>query len=195
MDRLDLNDVHARLARDRGARIVISSDAHSRAAFGALRWGVVVARRAWLEPAHVLNTRPFDEFDGEPPAATPMTELKLLTPDDKLAEIRRLYYATTKQTIQPDLERALELLKSMSSEEERERAAVYMDGLSQMRSDWARQGKERRGRPKKRTPEPEAERSVFLFGAGRGPLFRGNPHRLGDVPVDRQQAEIAGAQP
>jgi DNA polymerase (family 10) len=62
VDRLDLSDVHAKLARDRGAPIVISSDAHSRAAFGALRWGAVVARRAWLEPAHVLNTRPFDEL-------------------------------------------------------------------------------------------------------------------------------------
>jgi len=81
-----------------------------------------------------------------------MTVLKLLTPDDKLAEIRRLYYATTKRTIRQDLERAMQLLKSMGSEEERERAAVYMDGLSQMRSDWARQGKERRARPKKGTP-------------------------------------------
>jgi DNA polymerase (family 10) len=62
VDRLDLHDVHARLARDRGVPIVISSDAHSRAALGALRWGVLVARRAWLEPRHVLNTRPFDEF-------------------------------------------------------------------------------------------------------------------------------------
>jgi len=73
-----------------------------------------------------------------------MTDLKLLTPDDKLAEIRRLCYATTKQTIRQDLERAMQLLKSMSGEDERERAAVYMDGLSQMRSDWARQGKDRR---------------------------------------------------
>jgi hypothetical protein len=72
-----------------------------------------------------------------------MTGLKLLTPDDKLAEIRRLYYATTKRTIRQDLERALQLLKSMSSEDERERAAVYMDGLAQMRSDWTRQGKGR----------------------------------------------------
>jgi hypothetical protein len=78
-----------------------------------------------------------------------MTGLKLLTPDDKLAEIRRLYYAATKQTIRRDLERAMQLLKSMSSEEERERAAVYMDGLSQMRSDWARQGKDRRPKTKK----------------------------------------------
>jgi DNA polymerase (family 10) len=60
--RLDLNDVHARLARDRGVPIVISSDAHSRRGFAALRWGVTVARRAWLTPPDVLNTRPFDQF-------------------------------------------------------------------------------------------------------------------------------------
>lgn len=81
-----------------------------------------------------------------------MTDLKLLTPDDKLAEIRRLYYATTKPTIRQDLERAVQLLKSMSSEEERERAAVYMDGLSQMRSDWARQREDRRTKTKRRSP-------------------------------------------
>ncbi len=62
VDRLDLNDVHAKLARDRGARLVISSDAHSRHGLSALRWGVVVARRAWLQPDDVLNTRPFDAF-------------------------------------------------------------------------------------------------------------------------------------
>ena len=59
--RLDLNDAHARLARDRGVPIVISSDAHSRHGFGFLRWGAAVARRAWLEPAHVLTTRSFDD--------------------------------------------------------------------------------------------------------------------------------------
>ena len=64
-------------------------------------------------------------------------KLPMLTADDKLAEIKRLYYKTTKQTINDDLARALQLLKSMGSEEERERAAVYMDGLSQMRSEWA----------------------------------------------------------
>jgi hypothetical protein len=64
-----------------------------------------------------------------------MTRLKMLTTDDKLAEIRRLYFSTTKQTIQQDLARALDLLKSMHSEEERERATVYMEGMAQMRSD------------------------------------------------------------
>jgi DNA polymerase (family X) len=62
VERLDLNDVHAKLARDRGVRVVISSDAHSRRGLGVLRWGIVVARRAWLEPADVLNTRPFEQF-------------------------------------------------------------------------------------------------------------------------------------
>jgi DNA polymerase (family 10) len=60
--RLDLNDVHARLARQRGVDIVISSDSHSRDAFSVLRWGVLVARRAWLQPGDVLNTLPFDQF-------------------------------------------------------------------------------------------------------------------------------------
>jgi DNA polymerase (family 10) len=60
--RLDLNDVHARFARDRGVRLVISSDAHSRRALNLLDWGVMLARRAWLAPADVLNTRPFEAF-------------------------------------------------------------------------------------------------------------------------------------
>ena len=69
-----------------------------------------------------------------------MTPIRMLTADDKLSEIRRLYFKTTPQTIQEDLAKALDLLKSMSSEEERERAAVYMDGMAQMRSEWARAG-------------------------------------------------------
>ena len=74
-----------------------------------------------------------------------MGTLVMLTPDDKLAEIRRLYFKTTRQTIQQDLAKALDLLKSMATEEERERATVYMDGLAQMRSDWGK----RKGQRKK----------------------------------------------
>jgi DNA polymerase (family 10) len=62
VDRLDLNDVHARMARDRGVMLVIDTDSHSTAGFGTLRWGVTVARRAWLTADDVLNTRPVDEF-------------------------------------------------------------------------------------------------------------------------------------
>jgi len=61
-ERLDLNDINARLARDRGVPIVISTDSHSRNGFGALRWGVMTARRAWLQSADVLNTRPLSEL-------------------------------------------------------------------------------------------------------------------------------------
>jgi hypothetical protein len=63
-------------------------------------------------------------------------KLPMLSADDKLGEIKRLYYRTTAKTIEADLARALDLLKSMNNEGERERAAVYMDGLAQMRQDW-----------------------------------------------------------
>jgi DNA polymerase (family X) len=62
VDRLDLDDVHARLARERGVKVVIDSDSHSQGGFAALRWGVTVARRAWLEPDDVLNTRDAEGF-------------------------------------------------------------------------------------------------------------------------------------
>ena len=74
-------------------------------------------------------------------------KLPMLSADDKHAEIRRLYFTTTKATIQRDLEKALDLLKSMASEEERERATVYMEGLAEMRAEWNRSRKGSRGQP------------------------------------------------
>jgi DNA polymerase (family 10) len=62
VERLDLNDVHARLARDRGVPIVISTDSHATGGLKRLRWGTLVARRAWIEPSDVLNTRPLEAF-------------------------------------------------------------------------------------------------------------------------------------
>jgi len=78
--------------------------------------------------------------------------LPMLTTDEKLAEIRRLYFSATRETIQRDLEKALDLLKSMGSEEERERATVYMEGLAEMRRDWSRkfQGKREKSKVKSR---------------------------------------------
>ena len=73
-------------------------------------------------------------------------KLRMLTTDDKLAEIRRLYFRTTRETIHDDLAKALDLLKSMPGEDERERATVYMEGMAQMRKDWS-------GRKKKRKKE------------------------------------------
>ncbi len=71
---------------------------------------------------------------------------------DPLDEIKRLYYETTPRTVARDLARAVALLKTMGTEDERERAAVYMDGLSQMRSEWAaRSGRAAKTRPGSRT--------------------------------------------
>lgn len=63
---------------------------------------------------------------------------------DALAEIKKLYYQTTRATIQRDLARAIQLLKSMPDDDTRQAAAVYMDGLSQMRSEWAESGSGRK---------------------------------------------------
>ena len=57
VERLDLNDAGARLARDRGVRLVVSTDAHSTTELGNLQWGVQMARRGWIGPDQVLNTR------------------------------------------------------------------------------------------------------------------------------------------
>ena len=70
----------------------------------------------------------------------PLRSLKRGAPDpaQAFAEIRRIYFRTTKRTIQADLAHAIELLKSLPSEEEREKATVYMEGLAQMRREWAK---------------------------------------------------------
>jgi len=61
-ERLDLRDVHLRMARDRGVKIVISTDAHSTRHFPLIKYGVITARRGWLEKQHVLNTLPVEQF-------------------------------------------------------------------------------------------------------------------------------------
>lgn len=78
-----------------------------------------------------------------------------------LESIRRLYYDTSKATVGDDLARAIDLFKQLASEDERERAAVYMDGLSQMRSEWSAgpaetntAGPGPRGSARKRPPRP-----------------------------------------
>ena len=62
--RLDLNDVYARRAVDLGCKIAINTDAHSPDNMDLIPYGVAVARRAWLTPADVINTRPVDEMLG-----------------------------------------------------------------------------------------------------------------------------------
>jgi len=63
-DRRDLNDVHARAAAEAGVMILIDSDAHGAERLEHVRWGVATARRAWLGPEQIANTRPWAEFAG-----------------------------------------------------------------------------------------------------------------------------------
>ena len=60
--RLDLNDVHCRRARELGVLVSIATDAHGTDQLDFMHYGVATARRAWLEPKHVLNARPLDKL-------------------------------------------------------------------------------------------------------------------------------------
>jgi hypothetical protein len=55
---------------------------------------------------------------------------------EKLAEIRKLYFEATPKTIQRDLERAIDLLKTLEDDEVRSKAAVFMEGLNEMRKEF-----------------------------------------------------------
>lgn len=55
---------------------------------------------------------------------------------EKIEEIRKMYFAATPKSIQRDIERAIDILKSLKDDEERGRAAVYMEGLNEMRKEW-----------------------------------------------------------
>jgi DNA polymerase (family 10) len=61
-DRLDLKDVHLRMCKQRGVKVVISTDAHNTLHLPFIRYGVIMARRGWLEKRDVLNTLPADKF-------------------------------------------------------------------------------------------------------------------------------------
>jgi DNA polymerase (family 10) len=61
-DRLDLKDVYLRMCKDRGVKVVISTDSHSVANLAFIRHGVTMARRGWLEKKDVINTLPAEQF-------------------------------------------------------------------------------------------------------------------------------------
>ena len=61
-DRLDLNDVHLRQAKQRGVKIVINTDSHHTSHLEKIRYGILQARRAWLTRDDVLNTLPAENF-------------------------------------------------------------------------------------------------------------------------------------
>ena len=55
---------------------------------------------------------------------------------EKIAEIRKLYFEASPATIQRDLDRAIDIVKSIADENERSKAAVFMEGLAEMRREW-----------------------------------------------------------
>ncbi len=61
-DRLDLNDVHLRQAKQKGVKIVINTDSHHTSHLDKIRYGILQARRAWLTKDDVLNTLPMQKF-------------------------------------------------------------------------------------------------------------------------------------
>jgi hypothetical protein len=98
-------------------------------------------------------------------AKTPsgFVSLKSLTqgpPDARsaLAEIRRIYFATTRQTIENDFAHAIELLKSLPGEDERQKAHVYMEGLAEMQREWLSTRHSRTPRAPRTTKKTKPER-------------------------------------
>lgn len=61
-DRLDLNDINARLAKDKGIKIAVNTDAHDLNRMDEMPYGVAVARRAWLEAGDIVNTMPLEKL-------------------------------------------------------------------------------------------------------------------------------------
>ena len=89
-----------------------------------------------------------DKVAKSPDGFISLRSLKQGPPDpaSALAEIRRIYFKTTRQTVDHDLAHAIELLKSLPTEDDREKATVYMQGLAEMQRNWAKKKKTKRGR-------------------------------------------------
>ena len=80
-----------------------------------------------------------------------------------IRQIKSLYYDTTKSTIEKDLQKAVDVFKTLNDDISRDAVAVYMDGLSQMRSEWRieksrAQDKERRKAEKKQVNRNKVRR-------------------------------------
>ncbi len=82
-----------------------------------------------------------------------------MTVDETLARLKELYFRTTPATIEDAFDEAIDLLKTLPSDDDRARAAVYMEGLAEMKQEFAKTqrsrgsrgsagSKPRRGRPR-----------------------------------------------
>ena len=81
-----------------------------------------------------------DDMADDPPPFVSLKSLKHGAPDPAAAleEIRRIYFRTSRQTIDNDFAHAVDLLKALPDEETRAKAHVYMEGLAEMRREWAK---------------------------------------------------------
>ena len=93
---------------------------------------------------------------------------KLLPMLDPFAEIRRLYFSTTRDTIERDLTRALDLLTRMPSDADRDRVAGYMHGLADLRREW--KGATPKAKGRKKAPKAPAAGPA---GNSRSPAQKG----------------------
>ncbi len=91
-----------------------------------------------------------------PDGFVPLTAVR--SPDrpaaDVIADIRSLYFKTSATTIEQDFAHAIALLMSLENEDARDKAAVYMEGLNEMRAEWAKQV--RKAKPAKPAPRAKA---------------------------------------
>ena len=70
-----------------------------------------------------------------------------MTVDETLARLKELYFRTTQSTIEDAFDEAIDLLKTLPSDDERERAAVYMEGLAEMKREFASSPRKKSGGP------------------------------------------------
>jgi hypothetical protein len=70
-------------------------------------------------------------------------------PTATLAELRRIYFKTTKKTIDHDFAHAISLLKTIESEDDRQKASVFMEGINELRKEWS---------PKPKAPRPQRKK-------------------------------------
>lgn len=96
--------------------------------------------------------------------------LPLLDPFD---EIKQIYYSTTRETIERDLARALDLLRRMPDDEARQRAAGLMHGLSDLKREWT---------PKKRRTKPNKEKTASVVGGTTVPPAHGREKKKASRP-------------
>jgi len=98
--------------------------------------------------------------DKKPLGFVALKSLRQGPPDPAaaLAELRRIYFRTTRDTIEHDLAHAIELLKSLPDDEMRAKAAVFMEGIAQMRNEWGAQARRKSGRTPARRGATEKKR-------------------------------------